>query len=53
MAQVAFLDTVHEVLWERLTAAGMDCVHAETTSRDDVLAGRDAVLEEALRRVRE
>ena len=39
MAQVAFLDTVHEVLWERLTAAGMDCVHAETTSRDDVLAG--------------
>ena len=39
MAQVAFLDTVHEVLWERLTAAGMDCVHAETTTRDDVLAG--------------
>ena len=39
MARVAFLDTVHEVLWERLTAAGMDCLHAETTSRDDVLAG--------------
>ena len=39
MARVAFLDTVHEVLLERLTAAGMDCLHAETTSRDDVLAG--------------
>ena len=39
MARVAFLDTVHEVLWERLTAAGMNCLHAEATSRDDVLAG--------------
>jgi D-3-phosphoglycerate dehydrogenase len=39
MARVAFLDTVHDVLWERLTAAGMDCVHAEAMSRDDVLAG--------------
>lgn len=39
MVKVAFLDTVHEVLWERLTGAGMHCVHAETTSRDDVLAG--------------
>lgn len=39
MAQVAFLDTVHEVLWERLTAAGMSCHHAEKVSREDVLAG--------------
>jgi D-3-phosphoglycerate dehydrogenase len=39
MARVAFFDTVHDVLWERLTAAGMDCVHAEAMSRDDVLAG--------------
>ena len=39
MAQVAFLDSVHEVLWERLTGAGMDCVHAETTTREEVLAG--------------
>ena len=39
MTRVAFLDTVHEVLWERLTAAGMDCMHAETMSRDDLLAG--------------
>ena len=39
MVRVAFLDTVHEVLWERLTDVGMKCVHAETTSREDVLAG--------------
>ena len=39
MAQVAFLDTVHEVLWERLSAAGMECVHSERTTREEVLAG--------------
>ena len=39
MTHVAFLDTVHEVLWDRLTAAGLHCVHAENTSRDDVLQG--------------
>jgi D-3-phosphoglycerate dehydrogenase len=39
LQHVAFLDTVHEVLWERLSAAGMECVHAEGTSREEVLAG--------------
>lgn len=39
MAHVAFLDTVHAVLWERLTAAGMVCVHAENTVRHEVLSG--------------
>ena len=39
MAQVAFLDTVHEVLWERLSAAGMECVHSEHVTREEVLAG--------------
>ena len=39
MERVAFLDTVHEVLWERLTAAGMACEHAEEVSREAALRG--------------
>lgn len=39
MVKVAFLDTVHEVLWERLSAAGMECVHSEHVTREEVLAG--------------
>jgi len=38
-AHVAFLDTVHEVLWERLIAAGMECVHAEHVTREELLEG--------------
>jgi D-3-phosphoglycerate dehydrogenase len=39
MDRVAFLDTVHEVLWERLTAAGMACEHSEELPRGEVLRG--------------
>lgn len=39
MERVAFLDTVHEILWERLSAAGMACEHAEEVRREEVLQG--------------
>lgn len=39
MNKVAFLESVHPVLWERLEAANFQCVHAETLSRSEILAG--------------
>lgn len=37
--QVAFLESVHPILWERLEAAGMACEHAESVSRESILHG--------------
>ena len=39
MARIAFLDTVHEVLWERLVQGGYTCEHAESMTREEIHAG--------------
>lgn len=40
--KIAWLDMVHPVLWDRLTAAGMECIEATTVSREALLAGAGA-----------
>lgn len=37
--RVAFLDSVHPVLWERLHDAGYECMHCESLSREAILSG--------------
>lgn len=37
--RVAFLDSVHPVLWERLVDAGHECVHCESLPREAILSG--------------
>ncbi len=39
MKRIAFLDTVHAVLWDRLTQAGCACEHAENLTREEILTG--------------
>ena len=50
--QIAWLDTVHPVLWERLEAASMACIDARTVSREALLAGAGATWEGVVLRSR-
>ena len=34
---VLFLDEVHEILTQRLSEAGYDCIHAENFSKEECL----------------
>jgi len=40
--KIAWLDSVHPVLWDRLAAAGMECLEATSVSREALLAGAGA-----------